>query len=123
MTAKNCPVLASAGIVGKKWVYPIMDGVYYKPGIRFNQLLDTMNGVSPKVLSHQLKTMEKSNILRNHSSRTTGSETSKYYLTPQGKDLHTALRTLKEWGVRWNYVPATCPTTSCAACTREFTKN
>lgn len=99
-----------------------MDGVFFKPGIRFNQLQETVNGISPKVLAQQLNALQKQGIVRNLSKTEKGEKISKYFLTPQGKDLQQALKTLKDWGIRWKHVPPTCTNTSCAACKLEFAK-
>ena len=120
MTAKNCAVLECADLLGKKWTYPILDGVAFQPGIRYNQLLRTLETISPKVLAMRLEELEQAGILKNIVQKKNNAKTSKYFLTPQGKDLQQALKTLKKWGARWNLVSPTCPHENCATCKLEF---
>lgn len=122
MVAKNCPVLDCCQLLGKKWVFPIIDTVSFSPGIRFNSLLKALNGISPKVLSLELKKMKKTGILQNISEKVNGKKNSKYFLTEQGKELWLALKTIKAWGAKWQLVPAKCENTNCAECKTVFGK-
>ncbi len=122
MFGKNCPVIESAQIIGKKWTFPIIDAVFFAQGASFSQLQKTLGGISPKVLSHELKELRKKGVMEKTTLQKNRLKNSKYFLTEEGKDLQQALRTLKQWGVKWKHVPQTCPNANCAACKIEFRK-
>lgn len=60
---KCCPIDTTFRLVGKKFTILIIRGMM-QDKTRFNQFLDSIEGINPKILSARLKEMEKSGLIR-----------------------------------------------------------
>jgi len=60
----ECPVKTTLGVLGKKWTMLILRdiGVYKKE--RFNRLLESIPGITPRVLATRLKELERAGLIR-----------------------------------------------------------
>jgi DNA-binding HxlR family transcriptional regulator len=92
----NCPVEAALDVIGGKWKVLIMcwlkEGVY-----RFGQLRRKIAGVSERMLTQQLRELERDGVVE----RTVHAEVPpkvEYALTPFGDTLRPVLGMLYEWG-------------------------
>jgi DNA-binding HxlR family transcriptional regulator len=61
---KCCPVDNTFKIVGKKFTIHILRNITLLHQKRFNQFLESIEGINPKTLSVRLKEMEKSGIIQ-----------------------------------------------------------
>lgn len=91
-----CVVGGAIDVIGKKWTLCIVVTVGNKPGIRFNELLDALGGISPRTLSETLKALEKEGILARKAYRETPPRV-EYRLTPDGVALREAVAPLMKW--------------------------
>lgn len=94
----DCPVRRSLDVVGSKWTLLIIRDLLAQPR-RFGELLITLGGVSPKVLTERLRSLEKDGIL----TRTVYPEMPlrvEYALTDRGQALHPIIDALATWGTR-----------------------
>jgi DNA-binding HxlR family transcriptional regulator len=91
-----CVVGGSIDFVGKKWTMCIVVTVGNRPGIRFNELLGGLGGISPRTLSETLKALEKEGVLERRAFRETPPRV-EYRLTPDGARLRSAVAPLMEW--------------------------
>jgi DNA-binding HxlR family transcriptional regulator len=67
----NCPIRTSLGILGKKWTILIIRDIGVRKINRFNRILESIPGLTPRVLSMRLKELEKEGLIeciekRNH---------------------------------------------------------
>jgi DNA-binding HxlR family transcriptional regulator len=95
---QGCPVAKSLEIVGDRWTLLIVRDLLPGPR-RFADLLETLPGVSPAVLSGRLKRLEASGIIE----RTAYSERPRrasYALTRTGQELERVTGALAVWGAR-----------------------
>ena len=60
---KCCPIDTTFRLVGKKFTILIIREMM-RDKTRFNQFLDSIEGINPKILSARLKEMEKSGLIR-----------------------------------------------------------
>jgi DNA-binding HxlR family transcriptional regulator len=60
---KCCPIDTTFRLVGKKFTI-LMIREMMRDKTRFNQFLDSIEGINPKILSARLKEMEKSGLIR-----------------------------------------------------------
>lgn len=100
MVEELCPVKETIKIIGKKW-YLIIIYELTKSAKGFNELKETVKGISSKVLSESLKTLTESGI----AERNVHSESPirvEYYLTDKGLDLKAIFECLKHWGIKWS---------------------
>ena len=59
----NCPVKTSLGVLGKKWTMLIIRDIGVYKITRFNRLLESIEGITPRVLSMRLKELEKKGFI------------------------------------------------------------
>ncbi len=59
----NCPIRTSLGILGKKWTILIIRDIGVRKINRFNRILESIPGLTPRVLSMRLKELEKESLI------------------------------------------------------------
>ncbi|MGZ8889932.1 MAG: winged helix-turn-helix transcriptional regulator [Nitrososphaeraceae archaeon] len=59
----NCPIRTSLGVLGKKWTILIIRDIGVRKIGRFNRLLESILGLTPRVLSVRLKEPEKEGLI------------------------------------------------------------
>jgi DNA-binding HxlR family transcriptional regulator len=60
---KSCPIDTTFRLVGRKFTILIIREMM-RDRTRFNQFLDSIEGIGPKIVSVRLKEMEKSGLIR-----------------------------------------------------------
>jgi DNA-binding HxlR family transcriptional regulator len=98
MTADDSPLAEAALRVGDRWNLLVVEALLSGPR-RFNDLLETVSGIAPNILSQRLKHLEREGLVmaRPYSHRPPRVA---YELTAEGQDLAGALRLLAAWGAR-----------------------
>jgi DNA-binding HxlR family transcriptional regulator len=92
----TCPVATTVQIIGNKWKLLIIRNLLQRPW-RFNELQKSLEGISQKVLTESLRSMEKDKII----TRTVYPEVPprvEYALSPLGESMRPILDSMKEWG-------------------------
>lgn len=97
----TCPVGRTMNVIGDRWTVMILRDLLRFPSRRFQDLLDTFDGLSPNTLSARLKWLEDNEIVERtlYEERPPRSE---YTLTPKGRDLGPVMLALKNWGKLYN---------------------
>jgi DNA-binding HxlR family transcriptional regulator len=95
---QNCPVARSLDIVGERWTLLIIRDLL-SGSRRFQDLIESLPGMAPNVLSDRLKTLEahglaKRNFYSDHPPR------ADYVLTEKGLELGVVVLALGRWGLR-----------------------
>lgn len=91
-----CPVATTVALIGSKWKLLIMRDLLARPW-RFNELKKDLEGISQKVLTDSLRSMEADGII----TRTVYPEVPprvEYSLTELGKSLKPILDSMRAWG-------------------------
>lgn len=92
-----CPITSTATILGKKW-HPVIIHRLVKDGPSgFNELKESVDGISSKVLSDSLDDLEEYGLV----DRTIVSEKPfrvRYSLTERGESLRPVIDAMREWG-------------------------
>lgn len=91
-----CPVATTVQLIGSKWKLLIIRNLQSRPW-RFNELRKDLEGVSQKVLTDSLRSMEEDGIV----ARTIYAEVPprvEYSLTALGQSLRPILDAMKVWG-------------------------
>lgn len=83
---KCCPIDTTFRLVGKKFTILIIREMM-RDKTRFNQFLDSIEGINPKILSARLKEMEKSGLIRRKVYSTETPVRIGYFLTEKGSAL------------------------------------
>ena len=91
-----CPVATTVALIGSKWKLLIMRNLLSRPW-RFNELKKDLEGISQKVLTDSLRSMEADGLL----TRTVYPEVPprvEYTMTELGCSLRPILEAMRVWG-------------------------
>ncbi len=91
-----CPVATTVQLIGSKWKLLIIRNLMQRPW-RFNELRRDLEGISQKVLTDSLRSMEEDGIL----TRTVYPEVPprvEYALSGLGQSLRPIIEAMAEWG-------------------------
>lgn len=91
-----CPVAATVALIGSKWKLLIIRNLLARPW-RFNELKKDLNGISQKVLTDSLRSLESDGLV----VRTEFDEQPprvEYSLSPLGQSLRPILKAMEQWG-------------------------
>jgi DNA-binding HxlR family transcriptional regulator len=91
-----CPLEGIINVIGKKWAILVISIIGYHEKIRFNDIMQYLNGISPRTLSDVLKDLQEENLI----SREAFSEIPprvEYSLTDDGEKLCDAVLPLIQW--------------------------
>lgn len=92
----ECPVATTVALIGSKWKLLIIRNLLQRPW-RFNELRKDLDGISQKVLTDSLRSMEEDGLI----TRTVYPEVPprvEYALSDLGKSLKTILDSMVAWG-------------------------
>ena len=97
---KCCPVNNTFKIVGKKFAVLIIRNILYLGQTRFNQFLDSIEGINPKTLSVRLREMEKDGLIERKVYPETPIRI-EYSLTAKGKALQPILEQMGNFSMQY----------------------
>lgn len=92
----NCPVATTVSLIGSKWKLLIIRNLMDRPW-RFNELRRDLDGISQKVLTDSLRSMEADGII----TRTVFPEVPprvEYALSELGESLRPVIEDMAAWG-------------------------
>jgi DNA-binding HxlR family transcriptional regulator len=96
----QCPIRTSFGVLGKKWTILIIRDIGFLKINRFNRLLESIKGLTPRVLSMRLKELEKEGYIECFEEKKLPM-TVRWRLTQKGKDTMPILMQLTAFGSKW----------------------
>lgn len=92
----ECPVATTVQLIGSKWKLLIMRNLLARPW-RFNELKKSLEGISQKVLTDSLRSMEEDGLI----TRTVYPEVPphvEYALSELGESMRPILYAMQKWG-------------------------
>ena len=92
----DCPVATTVQVIGSKWKLLIMRNLLVRPW-RFNELRKSLDGISQKVLTDSLRSMESDGII----IRTVYPEVPprvEYSLSELGDSMRPIIKAMEVWG-------------------------
>ncbi len=95
-----CPIKASLGVLGKKWTMLLLRDIGFRRIDRFNRLLESIPGLTPRVLSMRLKELEKTNFIKCVEDQESPMVV-RWALTQKGIDTLPILLRLIAFGSKW----------------------
>jgi DNA-binding HxlR family transcriptional regulator len=96
----KCPIRTSLGVLGKKWTLLIIRDIGFLKINRFNRLLESIQGLTPRVLSIRLKELEKEGFIECSEEKKLPMVV-QWKLTEKGKDTMPILMQLTAFGSKW----------------------
>ncbi len=97
---KNCPIATSLGVLGRKWTILILRDMAMMKLERFNQLLKSTPGLTPRVLSNRLRELEEEGMIERIEQRK-GPNFTRWALTEKGNDTIPILMRFAAFGSKW----------------------
>ena len=95
----ECPVATTVALIGSKWKLLIIRNLLQRPW-RFNELRKDLDGISQKVLTDSLRSMEEDGLI----TRTVYPEVPprvEYALSDLGETMRPILNAMQEWGTNY----------------------
>lgn len=92
-----CPVATTVQLISSKWKLLILRNLLIRPW-RFNELQKDLAGISQKVLTESLRTMEEDGII----TRTVFAEVPpkvEYALSELGESMRPIIKVMEQWGI------------------------
>ncbi|MCU0570922.1 MAG: helix-turn-helix transcriptional regulator [Oculatellaceae cyanobacterium Prado106] len=99
-----CPIACSLDLMGDRWTLLIIRDMMFLKKQRFEEFLESPEGISTNILASRLKSLEEMGLVEkqpysSHSRRMS------YHLTDLGKSLRPVLKSMMVWGLR--HIPET----------------
>ncbi len=94
-----CPVATTVRMIGSKWKLLILRNLLVRPW-RFNELRKDLEGISQKVLTDSLRSMEEDGIV----TRTVYPEVPprvEYALSELGESMRPIIKAMEQWGIAY----------------------
>lgn len=95
----KCPAEATLLVIGGSWKVPILWHLA-KETKRFSQLQRDLQGVTQKMLTQQLRELERHEVVARKVYPQVPPKV-EYSLTPRGRSLLPIVASMCEWGKRW----------------------
>lgn len=113
-----CTVNQTVRYLTKKWMLLIILELYKGEEFtrRFSDLKDSLDGITPKVLSERLKELEEEGILSRHVDTTAFPVKAEYTLTESGLEIVDVIRGIKRWALKWKIDNIPCGAQDCKVC-------
>jgi DNA-binding HxlR family transcriptional regulator len=97
---KACPIDNTFKIIGKKFTVHILRNMTQLSQNRFNEFLDSIEGINPKTLSARLREMEKNGIIERNVFSGTPVKI-EYSITKKGKALKPILEQMAAFSMQY----------------------
>jgi len=97
----QCPIRASLGVLGKKWTLLVLRDIGILGIDRFNRILDSLSGLTPRVLSMRLKELEKEGFIE-CIEKEKSPMVVRWTLTEKGRDILPILLQYTAFGSKWH---------------------
>jgi len=97
----QCPIKTSLGVLGKKWTMLILRDIGFLKIVRCNRILESIPGLTPRVLSMRLRELEDEGFIecsggKRHPIMVV------WKLTEKGRDTMPILLQLTAFGSKWH---------------------
>jgi DNA-binding HxlR family transcriptional regulator len=96
----RCPIGASLGTLGKKWTLLILRDIGFRKIDRFNRLLESVQGIGPRILSRRLSELEADGYIECVENRDSPIMV-RWALTDKGRDALAILLQFIAFGSKW----------------------
>ena len=95
----DCAINATMAVIEGRWKSTILCKLMMKGTLRFNQLLKDMEGVSPRILTKQLREMERDGLIERKEYSEVPPKV-EYSVTTKGRSLGPILVEMSRWGLK-----------------------
>jgi DNA-binding HxlR family transcriptional regulator len=96
-----CPVKGIIDVISKKWALLIVNALGNHGTLRFKELSEELNGISPKSLSDTLKRLHDEGLVNRQAFPSIPPRV-EYSLTDEGLEFRTVILPILKWASRRN---------------------
>jgi DNA-binding HxlR family transcriptional regulator len=94
-----CPIACTLDLMGDRWTLLVIRDMMFFNQQRFEEFLESPEGISTNILADRLKTLEEFGLVEkspysNHARRMN------YSLTEKGQSLRPVMRVMAAWGLK-----------------------
>jgi DNA-binding HxlR family transcriptional regulator len=100
----QCPIACSLDLIGDRWTLLVIRDMMFFGKQRFDQFLDSPEGISTNILASRLKSLEQIGLVEKHPY-SNHSRRMNYQLTEKGNSLRPVLKAMASWGLK--HIPET----------------
>ncbi len=97
---KTCPIDNTFKLIGKKFTVHILRNISQLNQTRFNEFIDSIEGINPKTLSARLREMEKNGLIQRSVYPGTPVKI-QYFLTKKGRALNPILEQMAVFSMQY----------------------
>lgn len=97
----QCPIKTTLGVLGKKWTLLILRDIGFLKIVRFNRILESIPGLTPRVLSMRLRELEDERFIECVGGKRQPTMVV-WRLTEKGRDTMPILIQLTAFGSKWH---------------------
>lgn len=91
-----CPLKGAIEIITKKWTCQIISLLGNYKSLRYTEILEEFEGISPRTLSYRLKELESAALINRKSFNEIPPRV-EYSLTGEGVELRELMKPIMEW--------------------------
>jgi len=95
----ECPVATTVQLIGSKWKLLIIRNLLARTW-RFNELQKSLEGISQKVLTESLRSMERDGIIKREVFPEVPPHV-EYSLSEIGESMRPIIQAMEEWGMKY----------------------
>lgn len=99
MPRMDCAIDATMSVIEGRWKTVVLCKLAMKKKLRFNQMIKEIDGVSPRILSKQLRELERDGVILRTSFPEIPPRV-EYTLTKRGESLIPLLVIMGDWGLK-----------------------
>jgi DNA-binding HxlR family transcriptional regulator len=99
-----CPIACTLDLIGDRWTLLVIRDMMFFNKQRFEEFLDSPEGISSNILTSRLKALEEMGLIEKHPY-SNHSRRMNYSLTEQGQSLRPILKGITVWGLQ--HIPDT----------------
>lgn len=105
----NCAIDATMSVIEGRWKGTILCMLCLDGPMRFSELQKRIESITSRILSKQLKELEADGMI-DRMVDTSSKLRVEYSLTPKGHSIMPVMRSLAEWGLRYQCIQVVVPT-------------
>jgi DNA-binding HxlR family transcriptional regulator len=100
MNTERCVPFEIIQLVSRKWALLILGSLIQHHKLRYSELADRLNGISPKTLTERLRELEKEGIIKRELFSEIPPKV-EYSLTKKGNELAMSFVQVMNWAEKW----------------------
>ena len=96
----HCPVACVLDLIGDRWTLLIIRDMMFFKKQRFEEFLESQEGISTNILANRLKSLEENGLVEKHPY-SNHPRRMNYQLTKRGESLRPVIKAMINWGLKY----------------------